>query len=383
MNNVLALKNTKLNRDDINIIAYLDLDLISREDLIVNDEKLLIIIPNDISIKNKLKEKFYVEFDDFCIEDYYDKKIAILYGNCHLENLAECLKNHKPFLDEYVIYPITPIYRVKDDSYFEDPIFKNCDLLIHQSIRKNNRYGEKFASENVIKSLKKSCKVIAVPNVYHLPMCYFPQYTEEQELKHRIGHTMFFRDKIIDEQFKKGVNIRKIVKAYSSTDNGITEEEVEKSWFSFLEKLELREKDWDIKVLDFIKENKSEPLFFDPNHPRLILIKHFAKELCMILNIDSNQIDDIEISNMDTFEMPICNSVISYFDMNISVSKFFLRNTGNKVININMGIREYVYQYISYLWQDKSYPKLIRLKSYLLYLIYFVFRNSIMKIKRR
>lgn len=381
MNNVLALCNAPISLVDVIVKEYISLDSISKEKLLVNDEKLTLIIPKDISIINKLKAKGLDEFDDFMIEDYYGKKIAVFYGNCHMENLLECLSKHQPFTDEYVIYPIKPIYTVKDDCYFDDPIFKNCDLFIHQSIRKNNRYGEKFASENIIKSLKTSCRVISVPNVYHLPMCFFPQYTEDQELKHRIGHTMFFRDKIIDALYKKGVGATKIVKLYSSSNNGITQNEIDNLWSIFLDKIKLREKDWDVKVLDFIKDNKNKKLFFDPNHPSSLLIKYIAKELCEILNIDSAKIDDICIKSMDTYEMPICNSVIAFFEMDRLVSNDIYRKTGNKVICVEMGIKEYVNQYISYLWQDKSFSTIIRLKSFIKYLKYFIYRNIIMKLK--
>lgn len=382
MNNVLALKNTDIDIDDIKIVGYLNLETISKDQLMVNNKKQLLIIPNDKEIKNKLKEKQFVEFEDFVIKNYYDKKIAILYGNCHMESLSECLNKHKAFTERYVIYPIMPIYMVKDESYFDDPIFKHCDLFIHQSIRKNNRYGGKFASENIIQSLKPECKVIAVPNLYHLPMCYFPQYTEEQELKHRIGQTVFFRDKIIDEQYKRGISAKKIGKMYYSTDCGITKEEVENLWRVFLAKVEQREADWDIKILDFIKRNKKEMLFFDPNHPRPILIKYIAKELCNTLNIITDGIDNMNINLLDTYEMPICKSVIDYFDMNLSLMDVELRVSGLKIINKKINISEYVNQYTSYIWQEKKMPQIIKLKSFSKHILYFVYRNFLKLIRR-
>ncbi len=56
-------------------------------------------------------------------------------------------------------------------------------------------YGEEYSSKNIIKQLKPDCKIIAIPNVYQLPVCFFPQYYKKgEEFRDKIN-TIFFRDR--------------------------------------------------------------------------------------------------------------------------------------------------------------------------------------------
>lgn len=125
------------------------------------------------------------------------KKTVVVYGNCHTSVIIEILNQCRLFNENFEICPIKPVHMIKDPTYFKMKIFSECDIFIHQAIRKNNRYGKEFASEEIIKNLKTGCKVISIPNVYHLPTCFFPQYYEGIEL--RVNHgkvTVFFRDLI-------------------------------------------------------------------------------------------------------------------------------------------------------------------------------------------
>lgn len=311
------------------------------------------------------------------------KKIIILYGNCHMENLTIALQTLLSDNGIYEIYPIPGICNIRDPAYFKQSIFGRCDVFIHQSIQLNNRYGEQYASENLIKRLKKDCQVIAVPNLYHLPLCFFPQYTEKQELKYRSGHTAFFRDEIIDNGFRSGKSRKEIKQDYLNADY-YSKTEIKLLWDRFIDKVKAREKDWDIKISDLLSDlSKKDLLFYDPNHPTDIIIRYIAENILDILKITCQKhhmIDDIDIPRLDSYEMPLQRSVISYFGLDYEPEYRELRVTGNKILRMDMYLDDYIIQYESMLWQDRSISKALRVKSFVLYCI-LCLKEAIRRIK--
>lgn len=276
------------------------------------------------------------------------KKTVVLYGNCHTGVVKMYLETCKEFNELYEIYPIKQIQEVTDASYFEQEIFKTCDVFIHQSIQENNRYGKEFSSANIISKLKADCKVIAIPNVYHLPVFLYPQYSEEKELRYD-NQTYFFRDKIIDSQVKNGVSAKRIAETYY--DYEYDKEEIIDGYNLFLEKVEKREKEWDIKVSDFIQENiQNERLFYEMNHPTNFFIKYCTVGVLEILLQGEFSIGEIENYKMDTYEIPILNCVVKALGLNYSTDGKELRKSGVKILPGPIYIEDYVKQYIATIW---------------------------------
>lgn len=322
------------------------------------------------------------EFSKHLNNMYGNKKIVVLYGNCHTTAMAEIMQKCETFLKEYALYPIKPIHLIESPEYFEHPIFKCCDVFIHQSIRVQNRYGEAFASEYVTRLLKDDCKVIAVPNVYHMPICFFPQYSSEKEFALRKRQTIFFRDSVIDRLFREGRDKGYIEKRYGRTDLfGMSE--MNAAFDTFIKKLYERENDWDIKIADFILENyKTEQLFFDPNHPSPFLIKNIVKRLFEYMNIGGQEeIDKLHVSRMDSYEMPICQAVKENFGMRFEKQEIRIEN-GRMIKNEHMYLQEYISQYIALEWQNSQLPIRLRMKSFWYYLPYLKVRvcNKILRV---
>ena len=309
------------------------------------------------------------KYDEFKMENS-EKKIAIIYGNCHTTAIRQFLENDDLFCAKYAIYPIKAIQEVNNPEYFKGAVFKNCDLFIHQSIQKNNRYGEEYSSEHVMKNLKKDCNVIAIPNIYHLPLCYFPQYREGRELKNIYSKTIFFRDNIIDEGVKSGFSIKTIVEDYSRQGR-YSYKQIKELYDRYIERVTMREKEWTIKIAAFLQENKNNVLFYDPNHPTNIVIQYICKgilnELGYKINYDFNM-NGVEI--LDEYHMPLCRDVTDYFNINYVLENETFRKSGNKIIRGPMRIEDYVKQYISLLWQDKSFNRRIRTSAQGRYLLY-------------
>lgn len=312
----------------------------------------------------KIDENDYLEFKNRNLK----KKIAIIYGNCHTTAIRQLLCSNDEFNSKYAMYPIKAIQEVKDPEYFKSEVFYDCDLFIHQSIQKNNRYGEDFSSQSIINRLKKSTAIIAVPNIYHLPMCYFPQYSEKMELKNVHGDTVFFRDNFIDNGLALGKSIKEIVTDYK-TNGYYSQKYISGLFEQYVEKVRNREKEWDIKISEFLIENKNKELFYDPNHPTPIIIEYICKGILSRLGIECNALDISKMKLLDDYQMPLCKDVIDFFDINYNQDGI-LRHEGNKVIRGKMRIEEYVKQYLSMLWNNADFDDDLKKKSKKRYTVY-------------
>ncbi len=293
-------------------------------------------------------------------------KKAIIYGNCHANAIKDILKNNAVFSENYSVCEIPAIQEIKDASFFEPGTFGDCDLFIHQSIKIDNRYGKEFASENIIKMLKPDCKVIAIPNVYHLPKCFFPQYYEATELRdEKARKTFFFRDCIIDNGINAGKDVSQIIEDYENSDYFLSED-LEGQYKGFIDKVRMRETDWDIKVSDFIeREHTSRQLFFDPNHPTNYFLEYVAWQTLSFLFPDKNiEFESVEGSlkqRLDSYEMPVCASVYKTFGF--APEDKLLRRMGTKLRRKPMDLREYIIEYQAKCYLVDDFSESVRRKS--------------------
>lgn len=307
------------------------------------------------------------------------KKIAIIYGNCHTTAIRQVLEKSDVFNGEYAFFPIKAIQEVKDPEYFKGLFFSDCDLFIHQSIQKNNRYGEAFSSNRIMSGLKDKAEVLAIPNIYHLPMCYFPQYKEGKELKNKYGHTVFFRDVIVDTGIANNESIDEIVEKYLANDF-FSEQYMESLYETYISKVKKREDEWDVKIADFLIDQRNKNLFYDPNHPREIVIEYICKSIMEKLGFKGCSLDMNQMKPLDDHEMPLCKDVIDFFGIELNEKEYKIRKSGNKLLRGEMYLKEYVDQYMSLLWQDSSYGKIIQRKSRKKY-IYYNFVNVARRIR--
>lgn len=144
--------------------------------------------------------------------------------------------------------------------------FEKCDLFLHGCIRKDNKYGKEFCSEMYIERLPKECKVVGFPNMYGLPTFLYPQvgYNTEYKLEGAFYHIC---DRFVDKYYNNK-SLDELCRMIN-TERLSSDEELQAMFESFYYKVEQREKEWDIKVLDFIKDNlKSVQLFYDHTIPQ-------------------------------------------------------------------------------------------------------------------
>ena len=282
--------------------------------------------------------------------------MVIVYGNCHTLVISNMLESSSDFNKGYYILHIKRIQDIKDTSYLYSDFFGKCDVFIHQSIRLGNRYGDELASLRIIERLKPDCRVISIPNVYHLATCFFPQYNEAEEFIKK-GNTFFFRDSIIDSHmgnFFKTISYS--LKDYFS-DRTWDEVYIREEFDKFIAKVRKREVDWDIKVSEYLLNNYQRcKLFYDPNHPTNEFLGYVSiKLLNMLLGRTYDYQENLTCDLcLDSIEMPICNSVVKALQLNWRDCSIRTSYPCTNLAPIRMGYRTYVIEYMALYWTLKS-----------------------------
>lgn len=362
-----AVNFTVLHRKQIKVIAYIDnyrtidslsigdeVKVLSPDEAIGLLKKYFVVVAVSENayweIKKQLDSMGLVEFFDYCFHEIYEKKIAVLYGNCHMLPIKEGLNLSERFAKEYGFYPLHPIQNIRtfQNVDFKSKVFEHCHLFIHQSIQKNNRYGSEFASENFLKRINKMCKVIAVPNLYGLPKFLFPQISEDLPEKRIRDRAYFsFRDKYIEEMYLEGKNCEYIAKVIRKGEVADTAK-VLAQYEQFVDKLQMRECDWDIKIVDWlIEKNCVAQLFYDVNHPTNVVMKYIIREILRMLEIDDT-VNLNYIRRLDNYEVPVYGQIMRMFNMKWNNEYLFRKYSKYSLVNREIDLMQYIAQYINW-----------------------------------
>ena len=247
-----------------------------------------------LQIRKQLIGLGYKEFEDFIPYQLYKKKVAIAYGNCHMDTIKQYLESSKQFNKIYGFYPLPTIQSL--NSLDIQNIIPNADIIFHQSIRDDNSYGREYGSKKVLKYAKKSCEVVSVPNLYGLPKCFFPQLLKQPKKRALMHHLTIADDYKIIEWYESGFRLDEIVCKIQS-QGSIDCTLIKEMWEEFLTKLFDRESDWDIKISDYILNHyQTEKLFYEPWHISTELAREIANRILI------------------KFEMPMISTLIPCLD---------------------------------------------------------------------
>lgn len=292
-------------------------------------------------IREQLIQMGYCEFEDFIPYQIFQKKIAITYGNCHMTAVQAYLEKNKEFSSKYGFYPFPRIYEIMNFKGKYDSALQRCDLFLHQSVRKKNVYGEEFSSEDMLGYLSSKCEIIAVPNLYGRPKYLFPQLGIKG--KWQIGtFCPYFIDRNVVSWIESGVRIDEM-KKYMYLGGTYKKAEIISMWEVFLQEIENREKEWDIKILDYIILNqKKKKLFCDINHITSETAYEIANRILRHLNYDNN--DFIEIPMMDDLEVFIYADVKDALELEFEEKCIRKWGKGNCLQTYEVNRDEYVEQ---------------------------------------
>ena len=188
-----------------------------------------------------------------------------------------------------MIWNLPPLHHHKL-TQIPDELLSRCDLFIHQDIRPENPYGYKFSDEYTIPHLKPECRTVIVPNMVGMGKWNFPTMGGRQEKEYKYGQrAMLWRDSILDEAYHRCKKIQEI-KTFILSPDVFPQEKVRELFLKCMDKLCKREKNWDIKISDYIWEHyKTEKIFYDCDHAADSVMQEIGRRLCEELEI--NDID--------------------------------------------------------------------------------------------
>lgn len=300
-----------------------------------------------LTIRKQLIDMGYQEFDDFIPAQIFRKKMTVAYGNCHMSVVKNYLECHKDFSSEFGFYPFPAIQRLKETDLSCEDILNHCDLFFHQSIRKDNAYGEEYSSEKMLRHLNKSCEVIAIPNLYRLPKHLFPQVGTIKGIKQGTFYP-FLIDVNIVSWLRSGKSKEEIIR-YISEGGVYSRTEIIGMWKEFLDKVYKREREWDIEISDYIlKNHKKKKLFCDLNHISSGVAKEIASRTLKYMGYQGEIA--IELPVLDDEEIVIYRDVKEALDLEYDNGIIRKYSFGSVSLNCReMDLEEYVDQLCRYI----------------------------------
>ncbi len=278
---------------------------------------------NYISVKKELIQLGLIEFDDFIWVKYFNKKLALLYGNCHMLPIKNYLEMQPEFARIYeIIY-----YRIgneEEEEYPSSKVVDRCDLFVTQDIRENNSRHVPGYKE-LLKSIRSEIKVIIVPNLYGVNL-FFPQFHKNENtdmtIRKHIENSRCFtgdtreifnalsygNDENIERMYLEGKSRQEIIDKLCD-DSLYDEDRIKDMFIKGINKILDRERECTIQISKWILDNYQEKqLFYEPYHPTNVLLEEMAKQCMHQLNLEIYDIVRTP-GGMDSREVFIYNSV--------------------------------------------------------------------------
>lgn len=320
-------------------------------------------------IRKILINKGLQEFSDFINAKMIGKKIAVVYGNCHMRALCEYLQSNYFFQkDYYISYHYIGEYECPDSAELTV-----CDVLISQDIQKNNEFHMPGA-DTLCRQLGKKARKIIVPNLYgcnlFFPQCYFPA---DDQLHRHLGvdaidsdtydtikaqgvrvivESIGKRDCYIDESYKKGYSVEDIRKHI--TDDIIwDEEEIRQNFSHQMMKFKEREKKCDIIISDYIERFYQQmQLFYEPFHPTETVIAEKGRKILELLRIPQDE--EIPLRRfMGAMEMPVYGCVKKALGLQFE-QKILRRGCSTTLNSQPESLEEYIEDYLVWVWGNPN-----------------------------
>ena len=303
-------------------------------------------------IARQLMELGLMEFQNFIYWEWIFKKLVLVHGNCHTTIIKELLASSKEFNEQYSFYPLPSICLIENYK-INSNIFMHIDVWIHQNIRTENKYGYYVSDEYIrqcIRNVHRENEIrdITIPNLYNLGQAFFPQICKTNKYNAFIDakeHLLFpLGDVLIDRCVEKGMSVLEILEFYKS-DMAYTPNEILELFEKCMNKIKEREKEWDIKIHDYIAENyQKTPIFNDPYHPTNNILKIISVEILKLLNITEDAL--FAQSELNKCEIPILPCVREALGITYDNSLIRLGNSTRKLtdyVNLDSYVRQYLW----------------------------------------
>lgn len=225
------------------------------------------------------------------ISRVFNRKISMIYGNCHMDVVRKYLFRSSEYLSEYITFVFPPIYDIEKSNIdnIDESFLQEIDLLIYQRIERTNQFGVKWNTEDMMQRLKQGCRTVSVPNTIFYG--YFPQegHRSNTILKNQKNfRPMFTGDKFIEREFYESGSISETIEIIKKKDY-LSASVIDKNLRKSIRMLELQDAWCDIKMTDYILENyKRIFLFTEPKHPINIFFKEMTQRILKYIEINDS-----------------------------------------------------------------------------------------------
>lgn len=315
-------------------------------------------------IKINLEAAGFVEFKDFIWDVFLtEKRLALIYGNCHMWVLTDYLRKNRHFAEEYFPYYVSVF-----EGNISEELLVRCDLFISQDIREENTMG--CPSSDYYKG--RGYKFIQIPNIYGFHT-FFPQVKEEYRHEMHLGKNAIELESRKDYEI---LNIRSIIFALSKVDenidrlykenallddiceyilygNAYSSEEIISTFQKELNKIKKREEKCDVEISTYIANHYREiQLFYDPSHPTNDLIREYGRQILSILGIKIDESISL-MRHLDRDEVFIYGCVKKALDMNFTQSRIRIYNEEDTLGLQALNLKEYVREYVAWHYGER------------------------------
>lgn len=283
-----------------------------------------------------------------------EKKLALLFGNCQTEIIANMLEYNNDFSRQFVILRVPQIHLYRDEEQIEQIFYQNgimqmVDLFIYQRVKGSNRFHARLGTDELQKQLSCDCHSVAIHNIYFDG--YFIQYdgNDDRYFGNLDLKDFPYTDSVVDSLIKENKKADEIVDILCD-ENLFPVKAVKDKCEQSIRSLREREKFVGIPIVDYIEENYcKEQLFYTYNHPKNTVIYEYVKRLLKSLGIDKTDLFTEEELNMQfgtlrVNNFPVLPCVVKALGMKKYEYKMRISHVSTKLITIEEYIREYVFR---------------------------------------
>lgn len=292
------------------------------------------------NIVSVLAQKGFIEHVDFVWGKLIDKKIVLVHANCHAESVVKFLESSTEFNRNYIIYPL-PLIHLNTEKRIDENLMKIADVFIHQDIRRGNCISYELSDEYLLSKLSQECVNICIPNLVGYGTAVHQwQIAKICTLGPR-NTAIVYRDIFLDEAFQRSdkIHLDSMLKEMNNYKYDV--ENIKSKFWADIERLRKREKNWDIKIADYILEVfPYEPIFNDRDHPSSFLMNKICKEIAHKIHIFD--LDDKEIELEVGIESFIWHMLKDSFELKWS-KKYVGGQYGTDKLSYEEYIRKYVW----------------------------------------
>ncbi len=204
-------------------------------------------------------------------------------------------------------------------------LIKNADIFIYQPL--DDKHGN-ISTNSILKLLKPECKKISFPYIYN--NSFYPvigPLVIKDSYRSKPCSVIFNNSEIITDLIDKKYNLNEILKLYRENKINFN---YQKRWDYTNNILKEKEKNCDVKIVDFIKNNFSKQrLFLLENHPTSIIFINVVNQI------------------LEKLEIPVKINPTNYNlnDANLSGGLIPLDDSSNNFFNYEFNIEPNNYQY--------------------------------------